>query len=51
VLLDRFHNDGGAKSWRRNHPHPAFSADGRRIYYNVSEGSYTTLMVAEAGDE
>jgi WD40-like Beta Propeller Repeat len=47
VLLQSFAQNGGAKSWRRNHPHPAFSADGRRIYYNVSDGEFTRLMVAE----
>lgn len=47
VLLHSFGQSGGAKSWRRNHPHPAFSADGRRIYYNVSDGPFTRLMVAE----
>ena len=48
ALLDRFQNGRGANSWRRNHPHPAFSADGKRIYYNVSQGAFTQLMVAEA---
>lgn len=48
ALLDRFQNGRGANSWRRNHPHPAFSADGKRIYYNVSAGEFTQLMVAEA---
>lgn len=47
VLLHSFAQNGGAKSWRRNHPHPAFSADGKRIYYNVNDGPYTRLMVAE----
>ncbi|OYW71562.1 MAG: hypothetical protein B7Z37_27435 [Verrucomicrobia bacterium 12-59-8] len=47
VLLHSFAQNGGAKSWRRNHPHPAFSADGKRIYYNVSDGPFTRLMVAE----
>lgn len=47
VLLHSFAQNGGAKSWRRNHPHPAFSADGRRIYFNVNEGPFTRLMVAE----
>ncbi len=47
VLLHSFAQNGGAKSWRRNHPHPIFSADGRRIYYNVSDGPFTRLMVAE----
>ena len=46
-VLHHFAQNGGAKSWRRNDPHPAFSADGKRIYYNVSEGEFTTLMVAE----
>lgn len=47
VLLQSFAQNGGAKSWRRNHPHPIFSADSRRIYYNVSDGPFTRLMVAE----
>jgi hypothetical protein len=49
VVLKRFQNDGGAKSWRVNHPHPIFSADGRRIYFNVNEGKWTQLYVAEIG--
>ena len=47
VLLDSFDQSGGAKSWRRNHPHPSFNADGRRIYYNVNDGKFTRLFVAE----
>ena len=47
VVVDVFDNSQGAKSWRRSHPHPAFSADGQRIYYNVSDGPWTRLMVAE----
>jgi hypothetical protein len=47
VLLQSFEQNRGAKSWRRNDPHPAFSADGRRIYYNTSDGEFTRLMVAE----
>lgn len=47
VVVDLFDNAKGAKSWRRNHPHPAFSADGKRIYYNVNDGPWTRLMVAE----
>ncbi|WAC20326.1 hypothetical protein OVA24_02895 [Luteolibacter sp. SL250] len=47
VVVDLFDNSKGAKSWRRSHPHPAFSADGKRIYYNVSDGPWTRLMVAE----
>lgn len=47
VLLHSFVQSQGAKSWRRNDPHPVFSADGRRIYYNVSDGQFTRLFVAE----
>ncbi len=49
VLLHHFKNDAGARSWRRSHPHPVFSADGRRIYFNVSDGKWTRLFVAECG--
>lgn len=48
VVLQIFSNARGAKTWRHNHPHPTFSADGRRVYYNVNEGDWTTLMVAES---
>lgn len=48
TVIHRFRNDGGARSWRRSHPHPVWSADGRRIYFNVSEGQWTRLHVAEA---
>ena len=48
VVLTVFDNSKGARSWRHNHPHPTFSADGRRIYYNVNDGPWTRLMVAEA---
>ncbi len=44
-----FDNSKGADSWRRNHPHPVFSADGRRIYFNVSSNRWTRLYVAEIG--
>lgn len=47
VIIHRFDNSRGAKSWRVSHPHPAFSPDGRRIYFNVSSGPWTTLHVAE----
>jgi Tol biopolymer transport system component len=49
VVLQIFDNSKGAKTWRHNHPHPAFSADGHRVYYNVNEGPWTSLMVAECG--
>lgn len=48
VVLHRFNNAGGAASWRRNHPHPIFSADNQRIYFNVSDGQWTQLHVAAA---
>ena len=47
VLLHQFKNNAGARSWRRSHPHPIFSADGKRIYFNVSSGPWTQLHVAE----
>jgi hypothetical protein len=47
-ILHRFDNSRGARSWRRNHPHPIFSADSRRIYFNVNEGDWTQLYVAES---
>ena len=50
-LLHRFQNNRGAKSWRVNHPHPVFSADGKRIYFNVNAGDWTQLYVAELADE
>ena len=46
-VLHSFEQNRGAKSWRRNDPHPVFSADGKRIYYNTSDGQFTRLMVAE----
>ena len=48
VQLHQFDNSRGARSWRVSHPHPAFSPDGRRIYFNVSDGKWTRLFVAEA---
>lgn len=51
ALIHSFDQGQGARSWRRNDPHPAFSADGRRLYYNVSNGPWTRLMVAERGDK
>jgi hypothetical protein len=46
-ILHRFDNSQGARSWRKNHPHPVFSADGKRIYFNVNAGPWTQLYVAE----
>ena len=48
VVIHHFDNSHGATSWRRSHPHPVFSADGRRIYFNVSATRWTQLYVAEA---
>jgi len=48
-VLHRFNNSRGAKSWRKNHPHPIFSPDGRRIYFNVNATEWTELVVAECG--
>ena len=47
VILHSFDQSRGAKSWRRSDPHPVFSADGKRLYYNVSDGEFTRLFVAE----
>ncbi len=49
VTLHRFDNSKGAKSWRKSHPHPVFSPDGRRVYFNVSADDRTRLLVAERG--
>jgi outer membrane protein assembly factor BamB len=46
-VLHRFDNSQGAASWRRSHPHPVFSADGKRLYFNVSADRWTRLYVAE----
>jgi hypothetical protein len=42
-----FENSQGENSWRGSHPHPVFSPDGKRVYYNVSDGKWTRLFVAE----
>ncbi|MEO8497882.1 MAG: hypothetical protein ABI614_22675 [Planctomycetota bacterium] len=47
ILIHAFDNSHGAASWRVSHPHPVFSADGQRIYFNVSSGPWTQLYVAE----
>ena len=49
AMLHSFDQTKGAKSWRRNDPHPVFSADGKRIYYNVSDSEWSRLFVAERG--
>lgn len=51
TIIDKFDNTQGATSWRHNHPHPVFSSDGRRIYYNVNDGPWTKLYVAEIGGD
>src|SRR5262249_6652980 len=48
-VLHRFDNSRGSTSWRRSHPHPAFSLDGKRLYFNVSADRWTRLFVAERG--
>jgi Tol biopolymer transport system component len=47
VIIHRFDNSHGAQSWRTSHPHPVFSPDGKRIYFNVSSSDWTRLWVAE----
>jgi hypothetical protein len=46
-ILHRFDNTRGARSWRRSDPHPVFSHDGNRIYFNASDTAWTRLHVAE----
>ncbi|MGD8240764.1 MAG: hypothetical protein PVH68_19600 [Armatimonadota bacterium] len=48
--IHQFDNSKGATSWRRSHPHPIFSPDGRRLYFNVSADKWTRLYVAERGE-
>lgn len=43
--IHKFQNNNGANSWRPSHPHPIFSHDGKRIYFNVSEDGFTRLYV------
>ncbi len=47
AVIQTFDLSGGAASWRRNHPHPVFSPDGRRLYFNSAEGPWSRLKVAE----
>jgi hypothetical protein len=46
-VVRTFDLSGGAESWRRNHPHPVFSPDGKRLYFNSAEGPWSRLQVAE----
>jgi hypothetical protein len=48
--IHRFENGRGAASWRRSHPHPSFSPDGKRLYFNVSSDRWTRLFVAQCGE-
>ena len=47
TIVHTFDLNGGAQSWRRNHPHPVFSPDGKRLYFNAAVGEWSRLMVAE----
>ena len=47
-FIHHFTNNRGATSWRVSHPHPVFSPDGQRIYFNVSADRWSRLYVAEA---
>lgn len=47
-ILHTFNNDHGASSWRVSHPHPSFSPDGQRLYFNVSSGDWTELYCAQS---
>ena len=49
AIIHKFMGNRGARSWRVNHPHPVFSADGKRLYFNVNAGEFSQLFVAEAG--
>jgi hypothetical protein len=51
-LLARIPGSGGCPSWRPPHPHPVFSQDGARLYFNRDNGDAVELWVAErAGGE
>lgn len=49
-VIHSFDNSKGATSWRVSHPHPVFSPDGRRVYFNVNATPWTQLFVAERAD-
>ncbi|MBM4046031.1 MAG: hypothetical protein FJ279_13015, partial [Planctomycetes bacterium] len=46
LFVHKFDNARGAASWRRSHPHPVFSPDGNRLYFNVNATAWTELYVA-----
>jgi Tol biopolymer transport system component len=48
IIIHRADNSHGAKSWRVSHPHPAWSPDGKRLYFNVNSTNWTQLFVAES---
>lgn len=50
AVVHTFDLTGGAQSWRRNHPHPVFSSDGKRLYFNSAAGEWSRLSVAERAD-
>lgn len=50
TIIHRFDNSRGARSWRRSHPHPVFSPDGKRIYFNVNSTDWTQLHVAQRNE-
>jgi WD40 repeat protein len=50
AVVHTFDMTGGAQSWRRNHPHPVFSPDGRRIYFNSGAGDWSRRSVVERTD-
>ena len=50
-FIHKADNSHGASSWRPSHPHPAWSPDGRRLYFNVNSSGWTQLFVAELGKQ
>lgn len=47
LWLHTFDHSSGATSWRVSHPHPVFSENDARIYFNIATGGRTSLYVAE----
>jgi len=45
--IAKFQGDEGATTWRKKPPTSCIQPDGKRIYYNVNSGPWTTLHVAE----